>query len=191
MERAARFAHNDTVRVKLNKLDALLTQSSTPPQDAALLSEMLSLPNGGRYPALELTPQQRRQKTLDALHAQVETFARKNPVLMFFKDAHWADPTSLELFSRGVNRIANLPVLLVITFRPEFEPPWIGQPNVTALTLNRLTRRQVDAMIDSVAGNKLMPANIRQGNHRAHRRHSSLRRGNDEGRAGSREPRCS
>ena len=162
MERAARFAHDDTVQVKLDKLDALLTQSSTPHQDAALLSEMLSLPNDGRYPALELTPQQRRQKTLEALHAQVETFARKNPVLMIFEDAHWADPTSLELFGRGVNRIANLPVLLLITFRPEFEPPWIGQSHVAALTLNRLTRLEIEAMIDQVAGNKSMPANVRQ-----------------------------
>ena len=162
MERAARFAHNDTVQVKLDKLDALLIQSSTPRQDAALLSEMLSLPTAGRYPALELTPQQRRQKTLEALHAQVETFARKSPVLMIFEDAHWADPTSLELFGRGVNRIANLPVLLLITFRPEFAPPWIGQPHVTALTLNRLTRHDVEAMIDGVAGNKQLPANIRR-----------------------------
>jgi predicted ATPase len=161
MERAARFAPNDTVQVKLDKLDALLTQGSTPRQDAALLSEMLSLPNDGRYPALELTPQQRRQKTLDALYAQVETFARKNPVLMIFEDVHWADPTSLELFGRGMNRIANLPLLLLVTFRPEFEPPWMGQPNVTALTLNRLTRRDVDAMIDRVAGDNQLPANLK------------------------------
>jgi predicted ATPase len=81
---------------------------------------------------------------------------------MIFEDVHWADPTSRELFGRGVNQIANLPVLLLITFRPEFEPPWIGQPHVTALTLNRLTRREIEAMIDRVAGNKPMPANIRQ-----------------------------
>ena len=162
MERAARFAHNDTFQVKLDKLDALLTQSSTPHQDAALLSEMLSLPNDGRYPALELTPQQRRQKTLEALHVQVEAFARKNPVLMIFEDVHWADPTSLELLGRGVNRIANLPVLLLITFRPEFEPPWIGQSHVAALTLNRLTRDEVGMTIDRIAGNRLLPANIRQ-----------------------------
>src|SRR5262249_41038886 len=103
-----------------------------------------SLPNDGRYPALELTPQQRRQKTLDALHAQAETFARKNPVLMIFEDVHWADPTSLELFGRAVDRIA----MLLITYRPEFDPPWIGQPHVTTLTLNRLTRREIEAMID-------------------------------------------
>jgi class 3 adenylate cyclase/predicted ATPase len=162
MERGARFAHNDTVQAKLDKLDALLSQSYTPRQDAALFSEMLLLPNDGRYPVLELTPQQRRQKTLDALHAQVETFARKSPVLMVFEDAHWSDPTSLELFGRGVSLIANLAVLLLIIFRPEFEPPWIGQPHVTALTLNRLTRRETEALIDHVAGNKPMPANIRQ-----------------------------
>jgi predicted ATPase len=120
------------------------------------------LPNDGRYPTLDLTPQQRRQKTLEALHAPVETFARKNPVLMIFEDVHWADPTSLEAFGRAVDRIVTLPVLLLVTFRPEFEPPWIGQPHVTALTLNRLMRREVDAMIDRVAGNKLLPARIRQ-----------------------------
>ena len=146
MERAARFAHNDTVQVKLDKLGTLLTQSSTPRQDAALLSEMLSLPNDGRYPALELTPHQRRQKTLDALHAQVETFARKSPVLMIFEDVHWADPSSLELFGRGVSRIANLPVLLLITFRPEFKPPWIGQPNVTALRFGLDPRTCIDVI---------------------------------------------
>jgi class 3 adenylate cyclase len=162
MERAARFAHNDSVQVKLDKLDALLSQSSTPRQDAALLAEMLSLPNDGRYPPLELTPRQRRQKTLEALHAQVGTFALKSPVLMIFEDVHWADPTSLELFGRGVNRIATLPVLLLMTFRPEFEPSWVGQPHVTAFSLNRLTRDEVNAMIDRVAGNKLLSANLRQ-----------------------------
>ena len=151
MERAAGFTQDDTVQTKLDKLDTLMAQSHTPRQNIALFADMLSLPNDGRYPTLDLTPQQRRQKTLEALHAQVETFARKNPVLMVFEDVHWADPTSLELFGRGVNLIANLPVLLVITFRPEFESPWIGQPHVTALTLNRLTRREVDAMIDRVA----------------------------------------
>jgi class 3 adenylate cyclase len=162
MERAAGFTHADSGQVKLDKLDAVLALSSTSKQDAALFAEMLSLPNDGRYPSLELTPQQRRQKTLEALFAQVETFARKSPVLMIFEDAHWSDPTSLEAFGRAVDRITNLSVLLLITFRPEFEPPWIGQSHVTALTLNRLTRREIEAMIDRVAGNKPVPANIRQ-----------------------------
>jgi class 3 adenylate cyclase len=162
MERAAAATQGDTPQAKLDKLDALLAHSSTTAVDAALFAEMLSLPNDGRYPALELTPQQRRERTLDALIAQVETLARKNPVLMIFEDAHWADPTSLELFGRVLRRIATHCVLLLITFRPEFNPPWLGQPHVTSLTINRLTRREVEAIIDRVVGNKLLPANVLQ-----------------------------
>ena len=106
MERAAGLAHDDTTQAKLDKLDALLAQTSTSKQDAALFAEMLSLPNDGRYPALDLTPQQRRQRTLEALSAQMEALARQNPVLMIFEDAHWTDPTSLEAFGRAVDRIA-------------------------------------------------------------------------------------
>jgi class 3 adenylate cyclase/predicted ATPase len=162
MERAAGFLHDDTPQAKLDKLDAVLAQTSTSKEDAALFTEMLSLPNDGRYPALELAPQQRRQKTLDALGSQMEALSRQTPVLMIFEDAHWTDPTSLELFGRAVDRIANLRVLLLVTFRPEFAPPWIGRPYVTALTINRLAQRDIDAMIDRVVGNKLIPPNIRQ-----------------------------
>jgi class 3 adenylate cyclase/tetratricopeptide (TPR) repeat protein len=162
MERAAGLLHDDTPRQKLDKLDALLAQTSTSLEDAALIAEMLSLRDDGRYPVLELTPQQRRQKMLEALTAQMETLSRQNPVLMIFEDAHWSDPTSLEAFSRVVDRIRTLRVLLIVTFRPEFEPPWIGQPHVTALTINRLTERDVSAMIDRVVGNKRLPAGIRQ-----------------------------
>ena len=81
---------------------------------------------------------------------------------MIFEDAHWTDPTSLEVFSRVVNRIVTLPVLLIVTFRPEFDPPWIGQPHVTAMTINRMTPREVGAMIDCVVGNKLLLAGIKQ-----------------------------
>ena len=162
MERAAGLAHDDKLQARLDKLDAVLAQTSTSTQDAELFAEMLSLPNDGRYPALELTPQQRRQKTLEALISQLEALTRRNPVLMIFEDAHWTDPTSLEVFGRVVNGIAILPVLLIVTFRPEFDPPWIGQPHVTALTINRLTQRDVDAMIDRVVGNKQLPASIRR-----------------------------
>ena len=162
MERAAGLAHDDTPQAKLDKLDALLAQTSTSMQDAALFAEMLSLPNDGRYPALELTPEQRRQRTLEALRLQVETLSRSSPVLMIFEDAHWTDPTSLEAFGRAVDRIATLRVLLIVTFRPEFEPPWIGRPHVSTLTINRLTQRDVDAMIERIVGNKLLPASIRQ-----------------------------
>ena len=162
IERAAGFRQDDTSEAKLDKLDRLLAQSSTSPHDAALLVEMLSLPSDGRYPVLELTPQQRRQKTLEALVVQVAALARQNPVLMIFEDAHWADPTSLELFGRIVDKIPSLCALLIVTYRPEFDPPWIGRPDVTALTLNRLGEREVVAMIDRVSGNKALPESIRQ-----------------------------
>jgi class 3 adenylate cyclase len=162
MERAAALSRNDTLQAKLDKLDAMLAQSSTSAQDAALLAEMLSLPDDGRYPALELTPQQRRQRTLEALVSQIEALSRQNPLLMIFEDAHWTDPTTLELFGRVVDGIPSLRALLIVTFRPEFEPPWIGRPHVTPLTINRLGKREIGAMIDRVIGNKMLPANIRQ-----------------------------
>jgi predicted ATPase/class 3 adenylate cyclase len=162
MKRAAGFVHDDTAQARLDKLDAELAQTSTSIQEAALFAEMLSLPNDGRYPTLELAPEQRRQKTMEALIAQTEVLTRQNPVLMIFEDAHWTDPTSLELFDRAVDRIASLRVLLIVIFRPEFAPPWIGRPHVTALTLNRLAEREISAMIDRVVGNKLLPASVRQ-----------------------------
>jgi predicted ATPase len=147
MERAAGFVHGDILQVKLNKLDKVLAQSFTPRPDAALFLDMLSLPNDGRYPTLDLTPEQRRQKTLEAFAAQLEALSRSNPVLMIFEDAHWSDPTSLEAFDRAVDRIQTLRVLLLATFRPEFTPPWIGRSHVAALTINRLTQREVDPII--------------------------------------------
>ena len=162
MERAAGFAHDDTRQAKLDKLDTVLALSFTPRQDAALFAEMLSLPNDGRYPTLELAPQQRRQRTLEALTMQIEALSRQRPVLMIFEDVHWIDPTSLEALGRAVDRIRGLGVLLIITYRPEFEPPWIGRPQVTALTLNRLGEGEIASLIDGVTGNKPLPAHIRR-----------------------------
>ena len=162
MERAAGFTHDDNTQAKLDKLAALLARSFTPRQDAALLADMLSLPNDGRYPTLELVPQQRRQKTLQALTAQMHALSRSHPVLMIFEDVHWIDPTSLEVVGQTVERLKALPVLLIVTYRPEFDPPWIGRPYVTALNLNRLGEREIAAMIDRVTGNKAMPDSIRQ-----------------------------
>src|SRR5215467_5575226 len=162
MERAAGLLHDDASQQKLDKLDALLAQTSTSIQDVALIAEMLSLPNDGRYPALELTPEQRRQKTLEALTAQMETLSRESPVLMTLEDAHWADPTSLEAFGGVVDRIRTLRVLLLVTSRPEFDAPWIGRPYVTALIVNRLAEHEAGAMIDCLVGNRLLSASIRQ-----------------------------
>ena len=160
MERAAGLAHDDKPQAKLDKLDAVLAQTSTSTEDAALFAEMLSLPNDGRYPALELAPEQRRQRTLEALTSQLAGLARQQPVLMIFEDAHWTDPTSLEVFGRTVDRIKTLPVLLIVTFRPEFNAPWVGQSHVTSLTLNRLGEREAAAIIARLVGNKALPADV-------------------------------
>ncbi|CCE09686.1 RtsD [Bradyrhizobium sp. STM 3843] len=162
IERAAGLAREDTPSTKLDKLDGLLKQTSTSTQDAALFAVMLSLPHDPRFPVVELTPQQRRQGTLQALTRQVEALARSCPVLMVFEDAHWADPTSLELLGRVVDRIEALNVLLIVTFRPEFKPGWVGKPHVTSLSLNRLARPEVGAIIDHIVGNKALPVDIRQ-----------------------------
>jgi len=162
MERAAGITFDDTLTVKLDKLDAMLARSSTSAQDAAIVAELLSLSNDGRFPRFELTPQQRRRKTLEVLISQIVALSHQSPVLMIFEDAHWADPTSLELFGRIVDKIPTLRVLLVVTFRPEFEPPFIAWHHVTALTLNRLGEREIGALIDRVTGNSALPESIRQ-----------------------------
>src|SRR5262249_207452 len=146
------------------KLDAVLAQTSTAIEDAALFAEMLSLPNDGRYPALEMPPQQRRHRTLQALISQMEAQTHQSPVLMIFEDGHWTDPRSLEWLGLGGGGDCSqtLAVVLIVTFRPEFEPPWIGRPHVSAITINRLTPRDVVAMIDRLIGSKPLPANIRR-----------------------------
>ena len=160
MERAAGLAHDDTTQAKLDKLDAVLAQTSTPIQDAALFAEMLSLPNDGRYPALDLAPEERRQRTQEALTAQLAGLTRQRPALMIVEDAHWVDPTSLEVFGRTVDQIKTLPVLLIVTFRPEFNAPWAGRSHVTSLALNRLGEREAAAIIARIVGNKELPADV-------------------------------
>ena len=162
MERAAGFVHDDSVQTKLDKLDAVLAQTSTSSQDAALLAEILSLSNDGRYTTPSLNPEQRRQRTLSALMAQVEALLRQNPVLMIFEDSHWTDPTSLELIGRIVEKAPRLRLLLVVTYRPDFEAPWIGRSYVATTTINRLSQRDIGALIDAVIGNKPLLPSIRR-----------------------------
>ena len=160
MERAAGLSRHDAPQSRLDKLDVVLAKTSTSMQDAALFAEMLSLANDGRYPALNLTPQQRRQRTLEALMLQLAALARQHPVLMIMEDAHWVDPTSLEVFGRTVDQIKTLRVLLIVTFRPEFSAPWVGRSHVTSLTLNRLGEREAAVIIARVVGSRTLPADV-------------------------------
>ncbi len=151
-----------TTRLKGSSISSMLVlaQSFTPPEHAALFAEMLSLPNDGRYPALNLASEERRRKTQEALTAQLAGLTRQRPVLMIVEDAHWADPTSLEVFGRTVDQIKTLPVLLIVTFRTEFNAPWAGRSHVTSLALNRLAEREAAAIIARIVGNKDLPADV-------------------------------
>src|SRR5262245_11590739 len=148
LERAAGFRREDTAEQRLDKLEAVLAQATNDLGEAApLLAALLSIPTGERYPLLDLTPQKQKERTLRALVAQVEGPAARQPVLLLFEDAQWSDPTSLELHDLIVDRVPALRVLLIVTFRPEFNPPWTGRPHVTSLGLNRLAPRQRVEMI--------------------------------------------
>jgi predicted ATPase len=160
MERAAGLQRDDTSQAKLDRLDALLAQTSTSKEDMALLAEMVSLPNDGRYPTLDLTPQQRRQRTLEALTSRLGRLASQHPVLMIFEDVHWIDPTSFEALKKSVDQNKTLSALLIITFRPEFVAPWVGQSQLTSITLNRLGERDAAAIVASLAGNKELSADV-------------------------------
>jgi class 3 adenylate cyclase len=162
MQHAAGFTHEDNPQAKLDKLDAMLAQTPTPVEDAVLFAEMLSLANDGRYPVVAHLPQQRRERTFKALISQLCSLERDCPLLMIFEDAHWIDPTSLEALDRAIDRIGKLRVLMIVTFRPEFEAPWLGRPYVTPITINRLATREILEMIDRVVGNKFLPENVRQ-----------------------------
>jgi predicted ATPase len=160
LERAAGLERKDPVETKLDKLEALLAPASPPAEDVALLAELLSLPAASRYLRTPSTPQRRREKTFEALLRQLEALARRKPVLMVFEDLHWIDPSSHELLDRTIESVSHLPVLLLATFRPEFAPPWSGQPQATMLTLARLDRRTGAAMVESIAGNSAMSSEV-------------------------------
>jgi len=150
LERAAGFEREDPPEKKLDKLEVLLALASPPTEDLGLLAELLSLPS--RHPLPPSTPQRKKERTFEALFRQLEAAARRQPVLFVCEDLHWIDPSSCELLDRMIERIANLPVLLLASFRPDFAPPWIGLPHVTALTLARLDRRTSAAMVEGIAG---------------------------------------
>jgi len=152
LERAAGFAGDDSPEAKLDKLQALVS-TTDPATDVPLLAELLSVPLDGRYPALDLTPQRKKEKTFEALLRQLAGLAERQPVLMIYEDLHWADPTSRELMDLTVEHVARLPALLIATFRPEFQPHWTGQPHVTTLSLRRLGRDESDELVRGIIGN--------------------------------------
>ena len=186
LERAAGFARDDGPETKLDKLGTLLGPAGEI-GDISLLVELLSLPGGDRFKPLALSPQRKKERTLAALLRQLEGLARTQPVLLIFEDLHWIDPTSREFLDLVLARIDRLAVLLVATFRPEFQPPWAGQAHVAVIALNRLGRNDGAAMVRTARRQRrLAAAGRRCRDRRAHRRCAALRRGNDQGSARSR-----
>jgi predicted ATPase/class 3 adenylate cyclase len=161
LERAAGFKADDTSEQRLDKLEAILAMGASRIEGVApLFAALLSIPFGERYPPLALSTTQQRRRTLAALLDQFEGLARRQPILLSFEDAQWADATSLELLDLTVERVRQLPVLALFTFRPEFELPWVGLPNVGTLTLGRLDRNGVESMVAWVTGGRVLPPEV-------------------------------
>jgi class 3 adenylate cyclase/tetratricopeptide (TPR) repeat protein len=161
LARAAHFAHADSAVARLDKLETLLTVSGREDaQTRALFAQLLSVPAGDRYLATEMSPAQRKERTLGALIGQLEGLAEQKPVLFIFEDLHWVDPTTLELLERTVSRIRDMRVLALITYRPEFVAPWTGSDQVTLLMLNRLSRDDRVVMAENIAGSIRLPEQL-------------------------------
>jgi class 3 adenylate cyclase/predicted ATPase len=160
LERAAGFIRDDGPETKRHKLATLLAPAAEA-GDISLLVELLSLPGNDRFAPLDLSPQRKKERTLTALLRQLERLARQQPVLLIFEDLHWIDPTSREFVDLVLARIDRLPVLAAATFRPEFQPPWTGQPHVTVMSLNRLGPGDGATMVERLAGNAaLLPPDV-------------------------------
>jgi class 3 adenylate cyclase len=161
-ERAAGLTRDDTAEEKFTKLEAVLAASNAPPDEIALIAALLSIPNVARYPLPELSPQKRKEKTLTALLAHMERLAARKPVLVVYEDVHWIDPTTLELLALTIERVQHLPVLLVVTARPEFRSPWPGYAHLTNVPLGRIGRDEGASLIAQMTGGKALPSEVLQ-----------------------------
>src|SRR5271166_5166303 len=160
-QRAAGFALEDDPTVRLDKLEAVLSETTDRTSEVApLIASMLSIPLDNRYPPLGLSPAQQRRQRLSALLDQMEGLARQKPVLILFEDAHWADATSLDVLDLAIQRLRRLPVLLLITYRPEFEAPWKGLPDVATIALRRLDPCEAETLAERVTGGRKLPAEV-------------------------------
>jgi class 3 adenylate cyclase/energy-coupling factor transporter ATP-binding protein EcfA2 len=163
LERAAGFERSDSAVTKWSKLESWVTKYGPPSEHGiALLSNLLSLPPDNRYPLPTMSPQRLKDATLSALLAQLQHMAATQPVLMIVEDVHWIDPTSLDLLALTVERLADSPILLLMTARPEFTPPWPGHAHVSTIPLTRLNRRDGAALVERVTGGKALPEEVLQ-----------------------------
>ena len=158
---AAGFVNGEPADIRLDKLEKMVEATGSAQGEVApALAALLGIPTGSRYPPLDMPPPELKERTLTSMIAMTIGIARQAPILMFLEDAHWIDPTTLDLTNRVVEQVRHLPMLLVITFRPEFSPPWTDRPHATSLPLNRLSRDQALTVVDGVTAGKKLPAAI-------------------------------
>jgi predicted ATPase/class 3 adenylate cyclase len=161
LERAIEFKANDTPEERFNRLEAYLAKTSRRVHEVTpLFAALLSIPIGDQYPNLPHNPAQQRRRTFAALLDRFESLALQKPILLSFEDVHWADAASLELLDLTVERARQLPILAVLTWRPDFESTWAGLPNVSSLRLSRLDRSNVESIVTNVAGGCALPNEV-------------------------------
>jgi predicted ATPase len=157
------FRKEDSPEEKLGKLEGVLEQYGFLLQEMVpLFAYLLFLPLPDRYSPLTLSPQRQKQKTLEALVVWLLKEAEKRPVLRIVEDLHWADSSTLEYLSLLVEQVSTARIFTLLTFRPDFSPPWTGRAHLTQITLNRLTRKQVETMVNRVTGGKSLPNEVIQ-----------------------------
>ena len=160
-ERGLKLSRDQTAESKLDKLEALIvTYYGRPISDVRFIASLMSIPYEERYGALRMTPQKFKDETVRTLVDLCEANARKQLTVMLFEDAHWADPTSLEVLDLLIDRVKAIPLLIVLTHRPEFQSRWSRQGHVTALNLSKLTRAQSGAIVDKLTQGKELPAGL-------------------------------
>ncbi|HEV8718487.1 MAG TPA: AAA family ATPase, partial [Candidatus Binatia bacterium] len=163
LQRLLQLRREDTPEQKLGKLERTLEQYGfSLPEVVPLFASLLSLPLPERYAPLSLTPQKQKQKTLEALLTWLLKEAEKQPVRFVMEDLHWVDPSTLEFLSLLIDQAPTTRLYILLTFRPEFSPPWASRSHLTQITLSRLARRQAEVMVEKVAGGKTLPAEVIQ-----------------------------
>ena len=178
---AARFVSGEPAAARLDKLEAMIARSGLEGKDIApLVAGLLSIAVEDQYPPLEMAPAEQKERTIAALIALFAGLTKDAPVLALLEDAHWIDPTSLDVFGRLIDRLPGLRALLVVTFRPEFAAPWVGRAHVASLQLSRFGRRQALAIVDRVTGGKALPAEVSGADRRQDRRRAAVRGGTDQ-----------
>jgi class 3 adenylate cyclase/tetratricopeptide (TPR) repeat protein len=156
--RAAQFVVGEPTERRLQKLEASVEQLGLNlEQTVPYLAALMSIPSDDRYPPLEMAPADLKERIIAALIASFAAMARDRPVLAVLEDAHWIDPSTLDLLTRTIDQISTLRAMMVVTFRHDFVAPWVGRANVTSLVLSRFGRRDTAAMIDRLVAGKQLP----------------------------------